>query len=256
MNKLLMLVGIFGFAVASNADIAVTWDNQNYVKDHNGTWDAYTGTAQLIWSSEDPSSHMGNFTTVDSLDASGTEFLLETYATQYNYLSADGEAGEFGDAFVNNFDITSGFLLMRFYDTSTIGEGSYYYESVVTSPVLSTYNDMDTDTIIALTGSGAYVGNAGVVANIAAIPEPATLLIFGPGIAGLLAYRRRKQKLSDQVRNIFERRQEVVQARKAIAGAERGQADYMASLGHFADRFKKVDVLGNTLMAIDKVFSK
>ncbi|MFC1468058.1 PEP-CTERM sorting domain-containing protein [Verrucomicrobiota bacterium] len=261
MKKIVMII-VMGMTFGAVADISLQWNAGGYVQEHNLTWDEYTGLAQLIWSSEDPTSHFGNYTIADGLDKSGTEILLETYATSWNYLAADGTAAVLTDADVGGADINSGYLLVRLYDTPSVVEGSYYYQSTIVQPTLMEYSALDITTIYDIDATGGEQ----VIATIEAIPEPATMMIFGPGIAGLLAYRRRKFGLRNQLVDMFESSQTSVATTSVelaeAEAAEREVVDHWSTLAKVLVKparkavKEQFDPLGDMVVAIGNRFSK
>lgn len=243
-----ILGGVF-LAASVHADIAWNTADQ-YLKDADGvlldgSTDQTTGFIQLL--------SLGTDATVDTLVGAddytvlatswvgeGNAFFNPTYPGVFN--ATDTVAG---------YTVTAGEdFAIRVFDTAS----SDYASGI--APTTGNYGYMLFIDPTETAGNYTLSVNSDLLTT-QAIPEPATLLIFGPGIAGLLGYRRRKDKMGN-LRDLFERRRESIKARKAIAGTERESADYVTKLSNFLIKrdHQKRDLLGDVLMAIDARISK
>lgn len=253
--KKLMVMGLVLAAGLANADISILWTNSGVVLDDTSGTEAPVADGslvQLIWSLDYSSLATTEYGS-DLLNEN--EYLLDSTITTASLGHWSSSVNTtYADADVGGNDITSGYLFTRVFADETPTVGSYYAQGLIDDPTLITYDAMSAGT----TYSDSVFSDATYV-DTQAIPEPATVLIFAPGIAGLLAYRRRKTRLAGQLRDLFEHRQDSsLEASKAVEGAERDAADYVTRISDFflKRQGKKFDPLGDLLMAIDSRGSK
>ncbi len=201
---------------------------------------------QLVWN-DGSTVESGSGINVDlenGFKADG-DYILTSFTTTPGYQGTWSDLGDkgglFGDTNVGDLDILDGYLTVRLFDANDMVDGSKgFVFDIDIDGALSAFNASDPSTIYKTLGlitggdfSSLVSGQAGVVT---VIPEPATLLIFGPGIAGLLAYRRRKNGGFSFKKSAFSDLNEPV-AKSTVKRA-------------------KADNLGRMLIAIDNSFSK
>jgi hypothetical protein len=107
--------------------------------------------------------------------------------------SAGATTGGVGTvSFASYIDASNGTLGQAVFN-STIPGGPL---NATSGPVnLVSGQDFSIGTIVnfSFTGAGLVTASSGLQVRDSAVPEPTTLLLFGPGFAGLAAYRRRRR---------------------------------------------------------------
>jgi hypothetical protein len=189
------LVGLMVLLVAvsaAQADIAVRWKSTSYMKDHNGTYlNGVTTIHQLIWSLSNPSSYVARYNTPNYL-APGEYLLNQGTTTDYGRFDYSGSAPVYDNSDVGGNNINSGYLYSRIIENNSPDPNTYYWQSVITGPGLTVYDEMNPDGTI-ITHITAPAPPTSSQCNIQMIPEPGTMGLVLAGL-GMIALRRFRRK--------------------------------------------------------------
>ncbi len=198
-----LIVAIVGMllssVVCSNAFITINWDSGAQFLDTGGTPLVDGSVIQLIWSSDNIMDAVAS-----DGSATGNDVILLSAGTVSTF-SAGWISGHDDDAFYGSDEtvpagaydasavgtkatLASGWVYVRVFDAQpgSIGIGTWYYQggligSLTDSPGdPSGYNSTDA------------TGGSNTAMNMQVVPEPATMALFGLGMA-VLGLRRRKK---------------------------------------------------------------
>jgi hypothetical protein len=182
MMKKTIIIAASLVAALAFGDISVDWYSSGYVAEEDGSYNATESLfCQLIW----VETYSGDITSTDGTLLNGEVLLDSTYAI-YGQFSSDG-AEIYTDDTTYTYDY--GYIFARIWNT----DGTYYYESLVIDCL--DYTGVP-DTI---TDAGILAATDFVTTNIEAVPEPATIGLFGLGALSAWFIRRSKKSQEEEV---------------------------------------------------------
>jgi opacity protein-like surface antigen len=182
--KKALIIALSICAMSAFADIGVYWLHTGYTGDENGDFDTGNWLTQLLWSPTAPS----GVASVGGGLVTG-EILLDSLNTSWG--NFDSGAGVEYENSLFGANLNSGYLFSRVWNV----EGTYYYQSSSIAPTHPEYSATDGSTLITadlLTGTTNTTG-------IQAVPEPATVGLFGLGALSAWIVRRNKMQAREEV---------------------------------------------------------
>jgi hypothetical protein len=246
-NKLIILLCLMATVMQANA--GVTWSSENGFNETAGI-DLYDRYGDAL--------AFDSFTFYFA-EYTGTETEISTAMAWADFDIDNAQSVSYSSADAGVFGFTAGQFYNQSLAVGVAQESKTYYTLI----------ESDAEAMFAVASSSYTFGDSsisfstididiGTVSSIdwVAVPEPATLLIFGPGLVGLFGYRRRKDKIGQQLTALFERRRSAIAARKALMGTEREAADYVTPAFDLIAKLRSFDPLGNALLAIDNMLKK
>lgn len=193
MKKIAMIATAVMIAGVTVADLSIDWRSQvGAIAETDGGSDWLVGsTIQLIWSSSAAITTSGAYD-LAALEAANSFYVLSTEVTGANS-TWSGFGGTYSNSDVGGNDINTGYFYTRIFQ-STGAAGEYFIDYSMGLGADYVYDAQVTDTIygdnVTPAGTGNWIGDNGTTV---AVPEPATIGLFGLGALSAWFIRRSKR---------------------------------------------------------------